>query len=444
LGVILGAHFKLIFDMDIKRNILFSLKSRKKNGVVITDNLPVRMRVVYAGRRVELDTGYWIGLEKWDARKQRVKNRRTNKFKQDATEINTGLLNCYTDVQDIFKRFEAQDNIPTPEQLKEAYYSQRKRSETGIKRVKAKTEVFFYTVFDGFVKECGSQNKWGSATYRKFDSVKNHLKAFDEQLTFDKITEAWLTEYVNYMSDVVDMRNSSIEKQMEFLRWFLRWAVKKGYNSNLTFETCRPNLKSMQKKVIFLTMDELNLLRDCQIPEKKKYLERVRDVFLFCCFTGLRYSDVYKLKRSDIKKNHIKIKSAKTGDSLVIELNKHSKAILEKYTEASLEGHKALPVINNQNMNNYIKELGELAGINEPIRETYYRGNKRINEVTPKYALLGTHVGRRTFIYNALLLGIPPQVVIKWTGHSDYKAIKPYMDIADDAKANAMDKFDRL
>lgn len=91
-----------------------------------------------------------------------------------------------------------------------------------------------------------------------------------------------------------------------------------------------------------------------------------------------------------------------------------------------------------------LKELAELAGIDEPIRETYYKGNKRIDEVTPKYALLGTHAGRRTFICNALSLGIPAQVVMKWTGHSDYKAMKPYIDIADDIKANAMSKFNQL
>ena len=92
----------------------------------------------------------------------------------------------------------------------------------------------------------------------------------------------------------------------------------------------------------------------------------------------------------------------------------------------------------------YVKELAELAGINEPIRQTYYKGNERIDEVTPKYALLGTHAGHRTFICNALALGIPPQVVMKWTGHSDYKAMKPYIDIADDIKANAMSKFNQL
>ena len=166
--------------------------------------------------------------------------------------------------------------------------------------------------------------------------------------------------------------------------------------------------------------------------------------FLFQCFTGLRYSDVFNLRRSDIKGDHIEVTTVKTSDSLIIELNDHSKAILEKYKDVEFEKNKALPVITNQKMNDYLKELAELAEINEPVRQTYYKGNERIDEVTPKYALLSTHAGRRTFICNALALGIPPQVVMKWTGHSDYKAMNPYIDIADDIKANAMSKFNQL
>ena len=98
------------------------------------------------------------------------------------------------------------------------------------------------------------------------------------------------------------------------------------------------------------------------------------DVFLFCCFTSLRYSDVRNLKRSDVKSDHIEVTTVKTADSLSIELNKYSKAILEKYKDIHFENHMALPVISNQKMNDYLKELGELAEINEPIRETYYKG----------------------------------------------------------------------
>ena len=267
---------------------------------------------------------------------------------------------------------------------------------------------------------------------------------FRTELTFDFFDEKGLNDYVTYLRDVKEMRNSTIGKQLSFLKWFLRWAFKKGVHQNNAYDSYKPKLKSTQKKIIFLTWEELNKLREFEIPAAKQALDRVRDVFLFQCFTGLRYSDVFNLRRSDIKGDHIEVTTVKTSDSLIIELNNHSKAILDKYKDVAFEDDKVLPVITNQKMNDYLKELAELAGIDEPVRQTYYRGNERIDEVTPKYALLGTHAGRRTFICNALALGIPPQVVMKWTGHSDYKAMKPYIDIADDIKANAMSKFNQL
>lgn len=340
-------------------------------------------------------------------------------------------------MQKIFKEFEIKELIPTPEQIKDIFNSRLRNEEQP-------EGICFMQAFDEFVSERGVQNSWTHSTYEKFAAVKNHLLEFNPSVSFELFDEVGLNKYVLFLRDKRKMRNSTIENQLSFLKWFLRWSFDKGYTTLTAYETFKPKLKSTQKKVIFLTWDELTRLRECEIPESKQYLERVRDVFLFCCFTGLRYSDVFNLRRSDIKEDHIEITTVKTADSLIIELNKHSRSILEKYENVVFEKDKALPVISNQRMNDYLKELAELAGIDEPIRETYYIGNKRIDEVTPKYALLSTHAGRRTFICNALSLGIPANVVMKWTGHSDYKAMKPYIDIADDIKANAMNKFDQL
>ena len=95
-------------------------------------------------------------------------------------------------------------------------------------------------------------------------------------------------------------------------------------------------------------------------------------------------------------------------------------------------------------MNFYLKELCKMAGIDEPIRLTSYKGNQRIDEVKPKYELIGTHTGRRTFICQMLSLGVPAEIVMKWPGHSDYSAMKPYIDIVDKAKAAEMSKINIL
>ena len=414
--------------MNIKHNIIFALKSRKKDGEPIVENVPIRMRVSFASQRIEFTTGYRIDVAKWDGDKQRGKNGCTNKLKQSASEINAALLGYYTELQEIFKRFEVAETMPSPAEVKEAFNNRHGQNEkTELASADTSNEPSnFYEAFDDFVRVCGRQNDWTHSTFEKLATVKNHLKNFRSELSFEFFDEEGLTEYVQYLREVKEMRNSTIGKQLNFLKWFLRWSFKQGRHSNNAYDTFKPKLKDTQKKIIFLTWEELNRLREFKIPPTKQALERVRDVFLFQCFTGLHYSDVFNLRRNDIKGDYIEVTTVKTSDSLIIELNDHSRAmaILEKYKDVEFENDKALPVITNQKMNDYLKELAELAEINEPVRQTNYKGNERIDEVTPKYALLGTHAGRRTFICNALALGIPPQVVMKWTGHSDYKAMK--------------------
>lgn len=94
-------------------------------------------------------------------------------------------------------------------------------------------------------------------------------------------------------------------------------------------------------------------------------------------------------------------------------------------------------------MNTYLKEVCFECGIDEVLTDTYYIGTKKVEETHEKWEMIGTHCGRRTFICNALMMGIAPNVIMKWTGHSDYKAMKPYIDIADEAKKNAMKLFDK-
>ena len=308
---------------------------------------------------------------------------------------------------------------------------------------------------DQFVTVMGKQNEWTHATHQKFDALKNHLKKFRDdrrvklkkkkfELTFSYFDEEGLLNFVEFLSKVKKMKNTSIDKQLDFLRWFFRWSLAKRFHDVNDFETFRPKLKKTHNRVVFLTRDELEKLKNYVAPEDRKNLERVRDVFLFQCCTGLRYSDVFNLRRCDVHEDHIDVTTIKTNDSLRIELNEESKSILDRYKNITFEKDKALPVISNQKMNDSLHDLCKLAGINEMVRKTYFRGKERIDEVKSKWELVGTHTGRRTFICHALSMGIPPEIVMKWTGHSDYKAMKPYIDVVDEIKAESMKKFDGL
>lgn len=211
--------------MNIKRNIIFALESRKKAGVPIVENVPIRMRVNFASQRIEFTTGYRIDAAKWDADKQRVKNGCSNKLKQSAAEINASLLGYYTEIQEIFKKFEVDEVMPTPEQIKEAFNALHRPPEEEAKPSQKKRAMEgsdFYKVFDEFVRDCGRQNDWTHSTYEKFAAVKNHLSNFREGLNFEFFDEKGLNDYVAYLREVKDMRNSTIGKQLAFLEWFLR------------------------------------------------------------------------------------------------------------------------------------------------------------------------------------------------------------------------------
>ncbi|MCH5236843.1 MAG: tyrosine-type recombinase/integrase [Muribaculaceae bacterium] len=431
--------------MNLKRNITFQLERRKKNGILIDENVPIRMRVVFDGKRIEFTTGYRIDRNKWDEENGRVKKGCSNKLKQSFSEINADLNRYEAIIHDIFKEYELQSVMPTVDDVKTIFNSRiaiKKTEITETEEIKKEPQKSFWEIYDEFTKECGRQNDWTAATKQKFKALKNHLLRFKKLQSFEYLNEKGLNDIVEFFRNKYNMLNSTIGKQLGYLKWFLKWAANKGYHNNMAYASFSPKLKNTQAKVIFLTDEELEQIKTYQIPEPKKYLERVRDVLIFCCYTGLRYSDVANLRKSDVKENHIEVTTVKTQDSLIIELNKHSKAILKKYEDVEFEGSKVLPVISNQKMNEYIKELGKLAKIETPVRITQYKGHERIDSIYPKYELLSTHTGRKTFICKALSLGIPPNVVMKWTGHSDYKAMKPYIDIDDSIKVNSMALFD--
>ena len=134
-------------------------------------------------------------------------------------------------------------------------------------------------------------------------------------------------------------------------------------------------------------------------------MSKARDLFCFCAFTSLRYSDVVEVRRVDIQNGVLNI--------------------------------------TNQQMNRALKELGEICSFTTPYTITCYRNCTRYDEVYPKYELIGTHTDRKTFICFALSNGVPPDVVMKFTGHCDYKSMKPYIDITESAKRDAISLMEK-
>lgn len=451
--------------MIIKRSVSFKLRPYGVNKKVYQ----IQMHVSFNACRLRLSTGCQVAsLDVWDSKDELVvPGYRGPKGETDVT-INNMLRKERDQMETVFKYFEVTETNPSASQVSDKYSELLKgitpKNPKPERDTKPRT-LSFWTVFDTFVSECGEKNAWSEATFEKMSALKEDLSTYKKDLKFSDLTDAGLAGFVHYLrdekvlktprkkkgsrdeyapEDVTGLKNSTIRKKLDYLSWFLKWATGREYNTNIAYRTFHPTLKATQKKVIYLSKAELENLKQMEIPPGYSHLEAVRDVFLFCCFSGLRHSDAYMLRRNDIKGDHIEITTKKTADSISIELNSVTRGILEKYKNFDFAGNKALPVIQNQPMNRDLKELCRLAGINEQIRVTTYKGNQRIDEIKEKWELVGTHTGRRTFIVTALSLGIPPNVVMKWTGHSDYKSMQPYIDIVDSIKASEMTKLDNL
>lgn len=415
----------------MKHSISFALVNAKNSATSA-----IRMRISYAGTRVDIRTGESVEPEYWSD--GRVVTRERTRFRKTASEINNRLAALATKADNLFSRFELlEGRYPTTDEIK---------AEFGVHRDSSPAAYNVQASIDDFVRTESRLNDWTYATIQKWRTLQKHLATFDADLTFSDLEHGRLADFVAYLHES-GLRNTSIDKHVHLIRWYLNWAVRRNLVKQSVLDNFKPSLKGTDpslKELIYLEWEELEALRTCYIPESMPWLEVTRDVYLFCCFTGLRYSDVAKLRKADVTDNEICIVTKKDVEGLTIELNSYSRAILDKYKDAALPRGLALPVQANPRMNIYLKQIAELAHLDRPVRVVYYTGSQRHDELHPLHELLSTHSARRTFVINALRLGISAEIIMSWTGHSSMQAMKPYYKIVDAAKQSAMQKFDTL
>ena len=440
----------------------------------------VRITVAMRGVRMVGTIGYNVPMSMWDAKRKQFKKGVANADGVDSDTVKSRL----SDIESHFANLELRTTEKfTMEQLRaelakaiakheaklaainsgaseEIIEKKEEEAESKPRKPKVKPAAEY---MDEFIREESRLKEWSLETLKMVKSFKNHLLKFKKSAGLDFYDKDGLDKFITYLRSDCGLEENSVQKQYKNLTWFLRWAIRKGYTQVRDVETYEPVFKTVKKPVIFLTKEELDTLYNLEIPasgtvlklktyEGKEYektvtdtpaLEKARDLFCFCAFTSLRYSDVVEVRRVDIQNGVLNITTQKTHDRLPIVLHKNALAILEKYKDEDFKNGKALPYITNQQMNRALKDLGEICGFTTPYTITCYRNGIRYDEVYPKYELIGTHTGRKTFICFALSNGVPPDVVMKFTGHCDYKSMKPYIDITESAKRDAISLMEK-
>lgn len=288
--------------------------------------------------------------------------------------------------------------------------------------VKGNNNADFFIIFQQYINL--KKANVSKAFITKHNTIIAHLKEFEKQkqiknrsfkITFDNIDLMLLDNFHNFLIAEKNLTNNYIKKLFSFLKTFLRFALERDYTDNNKFEKHK-NLKEIETDNIALTGKELKRIIDADLNEK---LSKTRDIFLFQCYTGQRFSDIERFNIADVKNNIWHLQQKKTKKIVEIPLLEPAINILNKY-------NGILPLKSSQKINNDLKEIGKIAGIDETVTVNKYIGADVITERKPKYELLTTHVARRTFVTILSNAKVNQQVIQAFTGHGTGRMVSKY------------------
>jgi integrase len=227
------------------------------------------------------------------------------------------------------------------------------------------------------------------------------------------------------------MYNDALKKNLAYLKSFVNWAKKKHYCVCEDFDSYLPKLPQAHISVKYLTIDEIDRIYNLQL-ELGSRLDQTRDMFIFQCYTALRYSDLRQLRPDNIYINDhgkyiIRLLTEKDDDAVTYPLAQRAAEIYQKYAKNIYDGGRLFPILSNAKYNIHLKELGKAAGLTGEWIDYEYRLTQKIEVRTPK-CNLSTHTARRTFIVSAINEGVSTDLIRLITSHSDLKAMDPYIE----------------
>ena len=413
-----------------KHRISVGLGNTYKNG-----SRCVRIRITYAGGRVDLHTNFSATENQWDSKRQR--------FKQGCTidGIPFNILNATIDtyigfVDDYFNKASLREILPSLDDLKKKFNYTYKQS------AKSQSAEFFFE-FDKYIQTRSVTRRWSDEYIEMFMRVLKSLQSFKPDIRFVDFTVDTMNKYLQHLANT--MYNDKILKVLGMLKEFLKYANQKNFPVNKEFFEYDPMLMRSKKAVRYLTTDELKTIINLEL-ETGSSMDMTRDIFVFQCFTALRYSDIKQLKHENIRelengRYEIDILTKKDKDRIPFPLSKTATLIYQKYKDNMYDNDVVFPVISNQKYNDHLKELGKLANLKGEWIDYQYKLEKVETVKTPK-ANLTSHTARRTFIVTALNEDVGLDLVRQITSHSDIEAMGPYITSTRKGKQKVVDALD--
>ncbi len=404
----------------------FNLKDKKK-GLT-----PIRFIAYFkdVDKKFVYSTGESINPIDWDFehREPKYLNGRTSKA-NDMRSIKMQLDRYSTFYVKIINRYKITNQEISIENIKKEF-------DENFKRVKSVSNKFF-EVYDLFLKmkrDDRTDEANSETTIKRYSYNKKLLIEYQsytkKSLHFNSINPQFYNSFINYCVTIKKHSANTLSRNIGLFKTFMFWAFNNNYTYNADFK----NFKNVKKEItneIALTLNQVKEVFEYDFSQNNR-LERVRDLFVFGCSTGMRFSNYSKIKRSDIYAGLINVRDKKNTDkSLSIPLNDFSLNILEKYDYK-------LPIISNQNFNDYIKEVFEEIGYTEETKKTAKLGKNIVETVIPLFQRISSHTARRSFITIMKNKKIPDKVIMGYTGHKSLEVFNKYYRPNEDEKVAFM------
>ena len=369
-------------------------------------------------RKFVYSTGEHIHKDQWDF-DNREPNDLTGRSEKAAKhrEIKRQLdrySNFFTDLTNLYKLNKQDFTIADV----------REKFDSEFKRTKAISNKFF-EVYELFLQDKRSdytEDANLTTTIKRYGYNKKHLEDYQKYINkpihFHSINKNFYNSFVQYCVSEKQHGANTLRRNMGMFKTFLKWSLENGHTYKVDFQKFKLP-KEQPTDEIALSMEQVQAVFSHDFSKKPK-LERIRDLFVFGCATGMRISNYGNVRKKDIDDGFIKVRDFKNKDKfLEVPLNDLSNYILEKYKYQ-------LPKISTQKFNVYIKDVFEDLGFTHDVKKTTKLGSEIIETITPFYKRISSHTARRSFITIMLNEKIPYKVIMSYTGHKDFKVFMKY------------------
>jgi len=392
----------------------FLLKDPKSDSETL-----ISLFVRWNNIRLVYSTGEKINPKNWDFKNQRA----VGKKNLEVGELNFWLDKIENEVNSIFRNLKIDGVIPTASLVKE-------KLSAKLNDKPDPTKINLLNYIEKYMSSAKSIKR--DVTIETYNYTLNHLLEYSKKknyrLDFDTINMDFYNGFIKYLT--IDLKHSlnTISKHIKTIKVFMNAATEEGINTNLVFRSKKFKRPAEEVTKIYLNTIEIDLLYALDLSGNL-CLDKVRDLFIIACSTGLRFSDFSQLKAENIQEGLIKLKTQKTRETVMIPLNNKVKNIISKYDGNFPTSYS------NQKMNEYLKDLGVMANINDEIIISKSKCGEKTDEVFKKHELITCHTARRSFVTNAIIMGIPTQLIMKITGHKTEKSFNAYVRFSNEDNA---------